>query len=255
MLHRNLTYLRKKNNLSQQDVANLFEVKRSTWSAYENGKSDVPSSLLQKISTHFAVSTDILIFKDIEKEVVDGKRLDNSNSQLRVLAITVNDKQEENIELVPIKAIAGYAQNFADINFIGELPRFSIPKLKEGTYRAFEIKGFSMLPINEGSIVVGKYVENFNQVQSNKRYVLVLREEGVTFKRVIKDVNIPQSLILVSDNPEFSPFTVYLDNILELWEMVAFIGYGDKVQDNIDLLMLKMNNIEQSINRVIENKK
>ncbi len=254
-MHRNLTYLRAKNALSQQEIARLFNISRTTWVNYEKGKHDPPTSLLQKVSTHFAISTDILIFKDIEKEVAGGERLNNSSDQPRILAITINDKQEENIELVPIKAIAGYAHNFADINFIGDLPRFSIPKLKQGTYRAFEIKGTSMLPINEGCIVIGKYVENFNQFQSNKRYVLVLREEGVTFKRVVKDVKMPNRVILVSDNPEFLPFTVYLSDVLELWEMVAFVGYGDINQDNTDLLMQKMNNIEQSINQVINNKK
>ena len=255
LLYKNLTYLRKKNTLSQQEIANLFEVQRSTWSGYENGKSDLPTTLLKKVSIHFSISTDILIFEDIEKEVAEGKRLNNSSNQSRILAITLNDKQEENIELVPIKAIAGYAHNFADINFIGDLPRFSIPKLKQGTYRAFEIKGTSMLPINEGCIVIGKYIENFNQSHSNKRYVLVLREEGVTFKRVVKDVNMSNRVILVSDNPEFLPFTVYLSDVLELWEMVAFVGYGDNVQDNTDLLMQKMSSIEQSINQIINNKK
>lgn len=252
MLYKNLTYLRKKRALSQQQLATDIAITRTTWAGYEKGTSEPTASLLKKISSYFDVSTDKLLSFDIEKDSILPKTFLSQNNDLKILAITVNDKQEENIELVHIKAIAGYAHNFTDINFIGDLPRFSIPNLREGTYRAFEIKGTSMLPISEGYIVVGKYIENFNQFQSNKRYVLVLREQGVTFKRVIKDVNMASRVILVSDNPEFSPFTIYLNDVLELWEMVAFIGYGNSVQDNTDLLMQKMNNIEQSINQVIK---
>jgi phage repressor protein C with HTH and peptisase S24 domain len=131
------------------------------------------------------------------------------------------------------------------------LDRFSIPKLEEGTFRAFEIKGTSMQPINEGSIVIGKYIEHIRDLRNNRRYILILKEEGVIFKRVIKEIDVNNRLVLISDNPEFLPFTVHLENILEAWEMIAFVGYGDKIEDSSSFLMQKMNQIEQKMNQII----
>ncbi|MEA5457998.1 LexA family transcriptional regulator [Arcicella sp. LKC2W] len=255
MLSRNLKYLRKSRSLAQQEMAKILGILRATYANYENGKHDPPSSFLQKVSTNFGVSIDKLIFDDIEKSEINEIITTDTTNQLRVLAITVNENQKENIEFIPIKAVAGYAQNFENTNFIGELSRFTFPKLKEGTYRAFEIQGTSMLPIKEGDVIVGRYIEKAEQILNNKRYIILLREEGLLFKRAIIEKNSKHSIILLSDNPNFQPFSIHFKDILEIWEMVAFIGYGDIVQDNTDLLMLKMNTIEQSINRVIENKK
>jgi phage repressor protein C with HTH and peptisase S24 domain len=235
-------------------MANILDITRATLAGYENGKHDPPASFLQKVSTNFDVSIDKLIFDDIEKDIAQQNIAVKNDNQLRILAITVNEKQRENIEFIPIKAIAGYAQNFENTDFIGELSRFTFPKLKEGTYRAFEIQGTSMLPIKEGDVIIGRYVEQREQIRSNKRYIILLREEGLLFKRVIIEKSVKNNVILLSDNPDFQPFTVYLEDILEVWEMVAFIGYGDTTQDNTDLLMQKMNNIEQSINQVINKK-
>jgi transcriptional regulator with XRE-family HTH domain len=252
LLCRNLIYLRKKRSLSQQNMANILDITRATLAGYENGKHDPPASFLQKVSTEFDVSIDKLIFDDIEKNTSQDSSANQTNNQLRVLAITVNEKQKENIEFVPVKALAGYAQNFENTDFIGELSRFTFPKLKEGTYRAFEIQGNSMLPIREGDVIVGRYVEQFGEMRSNKRYIILLREEGLVFKRVITEKSVKNNVILVSDNPEYQPFTVHLEDMLEVWEMIAFIGYGDSTQDNTDLLMLKLNNIEQSITKFIK---
>ena len=75
-----------------------------------------------------------------------------------------------------------------------------------------------MQPINDGYIIVGKYVENIRRLQTNKLYVLILKEEGVVYKRVIVE---KESLILISDNSEFLPYTVSLENILETCKVVV----------------------------------
>lgn len=240
--------------LSQEAIADTLNVGRSTWAGYEKGKSEPTVSVLKKISVFFEVSTDVILFQDIENPIRKEESIALKNDNLRVLAITINQDQRQNIELVPTKAIAGYAQNFSNISFIENLDRFSIPKLEEGTFRAFEIKGTSMQPINEGSIVIGKYIEHIRDLRNNRRYILILKEEGVVFKRVIKEIDVNNRLVLISDNPEFLPFTVHLENILEAWEMIAFVGYGDKIEDSSSFLMQKMNQIEQKMNQVIGTK-
>lgn len=249
MLSKNLTFLRKKQKLSQKEIAECLGIRRTTWISYEKGKSEPSASTLKKISEFFKIKIDDMILKEIslakETEVI------TKNQSLRVLAITVNNKGKENIEFVPIKAAAGYALNFSNPSFVKELPNFSIPKLSEGTYRAFEIQGNSMLPTKEGDVIIGKYIEQIHDIRNNKRYIIVLNGgNDILFKRVFMNTN---QAILVSDNPEFSPFNIELAEISELWEMVACIKYGDEINNNQDFLLQKMNQIEQKINKLIDN--
>lgn len=61
MLSKNLVALRKKKNLTQEDLASLLQVKRQTYSAYERGVSVPDAYTLQKIASIFDVTTDYLL--------------------------------------------------------------------------------------------------------------------------------------------------------------------------------------------------
>jgi len=250
MLRRNLRYLRKQEKATQQQIADSIGITRSALADYENGKSEPKASVLIKISKHFGINVHDLLNTDIDtplfrKTSVELKSLQNRD--IRVVTVTVQENEKQNIKLVPINAVAGYAQNLSNPEFVKELPRFSIPKLSEGIYRAFEIKGDSMPPVDEDFIVIGKYVEHFSDFKNGKRYVFILKEDGVVFKRVINEVTKNSRLILVSDNPEYLPYTVKIEDVLEAWEMVSFIGYTTKKTDFNQTILDKLHSIEQKI--------
>lgn len=160
-------------------------------------------------------------------------------------------QQRDNIEFLPVTAIAGYSSGYSDPAYIKELSRFQLPKLRQGTYRAFEVQGDSMLPIPSGSVVVGRYVESWKDLQNGKRYVLALQEEGIVFKRVVNEVAQNNKLILTSDNPEYQPFTVNLENVLEAWEMTASIVYDKDEADDYSFVLQKLNTLEQKLNQLL----
>src|SRR5204863_2002257 len=104
-------------------------------------------------------------------------------TKLRILATTVDSKNKENIEVVPLKAKAGYKSGYADPEFIKGLPTFQLPILyNDRKYRMFQISGDSMLPIPDKSWVVGEYVENFNDIKDGHPYILLTNDEGIVFK-------------------------------------------------------------------------
>ena len=253
MLTRNLKYLRRKSGKSQDELAGIFEVNRTTWGCYENGKSDVPVSLLKKVSDHFDVSADDLLNADLDTPLFrsPAKRANLRSEHTRVLAFTVDTQQRENIEFIPVAATAGYSNGYNDPNYIKELASFQLPKLSQGTYRAFEVKGDSMLPIQSGSVIVGQYVESWKDIRNGKRYILALQEEGTVFKRVVSEVVQNNKLILASDNPEYQPFTVNLENVLEAWEMVACIVYNVEGASDYSFVLQKLNTLEQKMNQLL----
>lgn len=215
----NIKFLRKKFGYTQETFAQALDINRPSVGAYEEGRADPRLTTLSRMAELFKVSVDELIGEDLTKENRVPKQ------QVKVLAVTVDNADEEFIQLVPTKAAAGYTNGFADPEFLTDLPRFHLPVLpKGGTYRAFEISGDSMLPIVSGSIVVGKYVEQLNHISNGKTYILVTKSEGVVYKRVFNYLDEKGKFYLVSDNKSYSAYEIDPEEITEVWESRAYIS-------------------------------
>ncbi len=226
LLSDNIKYLRKGRGLTQEQFAEKLGIKRSLVGAYEEGRAEPGLQNLQKMSALFEVSIDNLI---AENYADPGTRKnvfhkDIAAKNLRVLSITVDKDDKENIVLVPQKAAAGYLNGYADTEYVAELPKFYLPILNNGTYRAFEIHGDSMLPLQSGTIIIGKYVEDWNFIKDGKTFILVTKEEGIVYKRVFNHIQNKNLLTLVSDNPGYSPYDIKTEDLIEVWEATAFIS-------------------------------
>ena len=220
-LNENIRFIRKQMNLTQDQFAQQLDIKRSLVGAYEEGRAEPRLELLQKMAAMAGLSVDILIGRDISQLKEYEKKSLNSKE---VLVVTVDEHDRNNIELVPHKAAAGYLNGYADPEYIKELPRFRLPILSHGTYRAFEITGDSMLPILPGTIVIGEWVENFKDLKNGKSYVLVTQREGIVYKRVFNYLQENGKLFLVSDNRQYAPYQIDAAEVIEAWGAKAYIS-------------------------------
>ena len=95
-----------------------------------------------------------------------------------------------------------------------------------GTFRAFEIKGDSMLPLRSGSIIIGEYLDNWLDIKDGQTYVIISEREGVEYKRVfLKDgIGEEKSLVLKSDNLAYSPYEIPLDDVREVWKARMYMS-------------------------------
>lgn len=221
-LNENIRILRRKLSLTQDQFSQKLGIKRSLVGAYEEGRAEPRLELLQKMAELFSISVDQLIGQDFSASAAPEAKSYARGKD--VLVVTVDANQKHNIEFVPVKAAAGYLNGYADTEYVKELPLFSLPNLKQGTYRAFEISGDSMLPLMPGSIVVGEYVENLKQIKNGKTYILVTDREGIVYKRVFNYLDENGSLFLVSDNRQYAPYQVKGEEILEVWAAKAYIS-------------------------------
>lgn len=219
----NIKYLRAQKNRSQQNVADDLAITRARYSKYEEGASEPPLNLLKLIATYFLVNIDLLVSVDLKKHSIeDLLKLENN----RILLPVAVDKTGGNlIELVPQKAKAGYLNSYSDPEFIESLQHISFPFLKNGKFRAFPIEGDSMPPHNDGAIIIGKFIEDLNQIKSGKTYVILTADEGIIYKRVQK--NSLDEFILHSDNPSYKQYSVKRSDIVEIWEYACSISTSD----------------------------
>lgn len=218
----NLKYLRKKKGYTQQQFADVMEIKRSLVGAYEEDRAEPKYELLKKFASHYELTMDELINEKIDDKWKPSPKSDSSS--VRILSITVNDEERENIELVPVKASAGYLNGYADPDYISELPKFRLPIFKQGTYRAFELKGDSMLPLLPGTIIVSEYVENWSDIKPAQTYVIISKTEGIVYKRIAHKFKEDKGLKLLSDNKTYDPYWVNTTDILEIWKAKAYIS-------------------------------
>lgn len=227
-VNKNLRYLRQQRGWTQKELADQLDVKQPVVGAYEEERAVPPLFTLMRIATLFDLSLDALVQDDLSKPTQKKKQ----TAKREVLAITVDNHDRENIELIPQKAAAGYLSGYQDPEYISELPKISLPVLpRNRTHRAFEIQGESMLPIQPGSIVFGEYVESLQDMKNGKPYILVTKQDGIVFKRVFQFKEHKDTLLLVSDNRAYEPYTIKAAEVMELWLVHSF--YTKSLPDSL----------------------
>jgi phage repressor protein C with HTH and peptisase S24 domain len=152
------------------------------------------------------------------------------------------------IHFVPVKAAAGYLAGYADSEFIDELNTFTLPMLSGGYYRAFEIIGDSMMPTPSGSIIVAEKVDDKEDVKNNQPYIVVSRNEGIVYKRIVKSNKAKNKLTLVSDNPQFQPYQVNTEDVVELWHAQMVLSKVSQQQRwDMDSLASMVSNLQNQV--------
>lgn len=255
-INKNLKFLRARQGWTQKQFAEKLGLKQSVIGAYEEERATPPLPCLLEISEMFKVSLDVLTRKDLSGVPEKEWRSQQFARGKEVLAITVDKKDKENVELVTQKASAGYLSGYQDPEFIQELPRISLPVLpRHATYRAFEIQGDSMLPIQPGSIIFGEYLDHLTKVKNGQLYILVTRKEGIVFKRVFNVLEISDKLLLVSDNKQYQPYAVGASDIFEIWLAKGFFSTKfpePETSENVSLDHLAMTifSLQEEIGRL-----
>jgi transcriptional regulator with XRE-family HTH domain len=241
----NIKFLRKRRKRTQDDVAFALNMKRSTLSGYENGFAQPGIEALAKFSDYYGIAIDTLIKVDLTTlsesqltQLEHGYDIYIKGSTLRVLATTVGNDNEENIELVNEKAKAGYTTGFADPDYISILPTFRLPFLsKQKKYRTFQISGDSMLPIPDRAYVTGEFIQDWTTIRNRDAYIILTREDGVVFKVVENKLKNERKLILHSLNPLYEPFEINIAEVKEIWKFVNYISpelpETNKMKENI----------------------
>ncbi len=228
----NIKLLRKRRRKTQDDVSQALNMKRSTLSGYENNVGQPGVDSLVAISEYYGVTIDTLVKVDLSSlsesqlsQLERGYDVYIKGSNLRVLATTVDNDDNENIELVPEKAKAGYQRGFADPDFISELPVFQLPFLsKEKKYRTFQINGDSMLPVPDGSWVTGEFVQDWFHIKDGEACIILTLNEGIVFKIVENHLERSGKLIVHSLNPIYKPYEISVKEIKELWKFSHYIS-------------------------------
>src|SRR5689334_5444788 len=244
---KNLKYLRKLRGWTQEEFAAKLQIKRSLLGAYEEERAEPRLEVLEAVADIFKLTLDELLLSEL------GETKGNYLARRRAQKLAAGTNE---ISFVPVKAAAGYLAGHSDPEYLDELNTFTLPMLAPGNYRAFEIVGDSMLPTTSGSVIVGEKVDDLDEVKTNQTYIVVSRNEGIVYKRVMKNNKSKTKLTLVSDNTAYQPYNVNTDDVLEVWRAQMVIAKANtqhrwdvnqlanlvsNLQDQVSSLKKKMN--------------
>ncbi|MBC7721391.1 MAG: LexA family transcriptional regulator [Pedobacter sp.] len=219
---KNFRYLRKLRGWTQEEFATKLNIKRSLIGAYEEERAEPRLDVLETMCSIFKLTLDELLLKDLSE--VKGTSYIEQRRKLKIASQSVD------IQFVPVKAAAGYLAGYADPDFVDELNTFTLPMLAPGQYRAFEIIGDSMLPTPSGSVIVGEKIETLEDVKNSNSYIVLSKNEGVVYKRIMKNNRLKNKLTLISDNPIYEPYNVSEEDVLEVWKAVYILQKANLVQ-------------------------
>lgn len=254
----NLKKLRNRKLLSQDALAEQLGMSRSKYNAHESGQTVNPTvEDLFKVSEYFKMNIDTLLKTDLAKTselkiraLEAGNNLYSNGTQLRVLAISTDKDNNENMEYVPLKAKAGYMAGYNDPEFIATLPKFSMPNLPRGnTYRMFPTTGDSMLPIPNGANIIGSFLQNWSEIKPRTLCIVILKtDQDLVFKQVTKET---ESFLLESLNKSYEPYRVPVSEVLELWKFHSYqTNELPELQADLQSMAKAIREIQQDIRKM-----
>ncbi len=229
-ISKNIRHLRQLKKWSQEQLADELDISRERIGSYEEERCDPPIEVLIKISNLFHIAIDALVKCDLR--TFDADTFIKIGENRILFPIVVDKKNNDQVEVVTVKASAGYLNGYSDPEYIEKLPLMNLPFRVVGKHRAFPIKGNSMPPLKDGCYVIGKFVESLQDISNGSTYILVLKNEGVVYKRINR---LGDKLELCSDNKDYRPYQVPVSEVLEVWEFVCNLNISDKKDEELNL--------------------
>ena len=163
----NLNFIRKKKNITQQELADKTNIERSTISRIENGEIDTSIDNAIKIASALEIPLEEIIAKDLRFDNISPVEINKDVIKIPVLGVIPAG--------IPIEAIE-------DVLDYEEIPKDWCKGGKE--FFGLLIKGDSMFPkYIDNDVVIFEKTNGFN---NGDECAIMVNGDDCTFKKVLK---------------------------------------------------------------------
>ncbi len=246
---KNIKKIRSVKNLSQQNFADLFDLKRATLGAYEEGRSEPKIENIIKVANYFSISIDHLLTRDLTvNELLKFKE-----------GITTNIEafKRENFTEIPCITEANlkeYTLHHDKSSFISQMPLLQLPLKNTLPLRGFTINNLEMSSHNKGffpnDIVIGHYfpIDKLKDL-INGTLVLVLIHEKLILRRIY---TLKSKIVLKADHANIEDLSFDKKDLKEIWKIkYSFFKripeYKNDMENQLLLLTQELGKIKQQI--------
>lgn len=206
-LGKNIRYLRKKNDWSQDFLSEKLGYKSyTTIQKWEMGTSEPPLKKLKELADLFAIDIDVLAKEDLEQlKIQQEERSKYYRERLKAVRIPVLGRVQAGIPIDAQEEIVDWEEITPDMAITGE-------------FFGLRINGDSMQPrMVEGDVVL---VRQQSDAESGDVVIALVNGNEATIKKLIKYED--GGIALVAFNPLYQPMRFSEREIVE--KPVAIIG-------------------------------
>ncbi|GAB3922352.1 helix-turn-helix domain-containing protein [Larkinella terrae] len=157
------------------------------------------------------------------------------------------------IHWVRKRQFSDYLQSYQQTDFLSRLPVLQLPLLPPDNYRAFEADEEYTFP---GAVLIGKFIRNWFDIADGNLHIIVIQNQGILCRRIFNQVKLKGTLLLTSDQPSISRREVSLRDVLEVWEISAFISQKmPEPAPSLDGIRSLVDDLRYELDRIQKNNK
>ncbi|CAL2104354.1 Transcriptional regulator [Tenacibaculum sp. 190130A14a] len=213
---KNIKKIRGVKGMSQQAFAELFDLKRATLGAYEEGRSEPKIETIIKIANYFSITID-----DILTSELTVNALLRFKGDVTIKAEEVTKREFLEIPLITKDYYADYVKYYDKPKFIKDLPVVKLPIEGEAVLRGLIVPNLEMTSNDKGlypgDMVVGKQVglSTVDEVKEGN-LVLAVVEEELILRRIFKK---EATFVFRADHKNIDDKVFDKKAIKELWNV------------------------------------
>ncbi|GAK74544.1 MULTISPECIES: helix-turn-helix domain-containing protein [Nonlabens] len=246
---KNIKKIRGIKSLSQQAFADLFDLKRGTLGAYEEGRSEPKIETIIKIANYFSISID-----DILTAELTVNQLLKFNDRLTLTPEELEREQFAQVPCITEKLADDYLEYYDNQSFIDDMPRLTLPINTEKDFRAYTVTNLEMTSHDKGlypkDVIVGEKVPHkVVKKLNNGTIVLAVTENELILRRLYVTAD---GLVLRADHKNIDDQTITVNDLKELWR-VRYVffrripDFSDSMEDKMAFLEAQMKELRNSI--------
>ncbi len=242
---RNIKKIRTAKKISQTGFADLFNLKRGSIGAYEEGRAEAKIDTVIEIAEFYKLSVDQLLRKELTINEIyhiseKSQKFEKSYKQISLDNSIPYVKEKDRIEFI---------QKFNNQTYLQGLQSIRLPNLKSASI-AFEYTGSEMITncvgIKHGDVIVAEPFDLGNLANDSIKPIFIIIEgDKFHIGRIFTD---GEFISLKYDNPNYMDISINKVNIKVIWKAnQLIINQFDKVPD----LELRLQNIEKKIDKIL----
>ena len=235
---KNIRKIRSVKTLSQQAFAELFDLKRGTLGAYEEGRSEPKIETIITIANYFSIPIDDLL----TRELTVNELLKFKSSLTEQFEVVVTER----FPLIPCITdtnASDYVQFCEKQSFIQDMVSLDLPVESETELRGYVIQSLEMSNQDQGlfpkDLVIGERVK-LTKLDKLRRgeMVLVVTKSQLILRRLYVQGDV---LVLRADHKNVQEITINRTDVCELWRIIAvFQKRVPEVTNGIEEKLLKL---------------